>query len=242
MSKLLPAVTYRIAHLTDIDVSYREAVPVDRDITGLPTVVLLHGFPSGAHMFHRLIDILGSDYHVIAPEYPGFGPVDVAESLVVQKPWTFEWLTEVMKDLLNHLGIRDFIIYAFDWGGPIGFRLALRNPSGIQGLILQNANIYEEGLSESARTFIALNAEERGASEKVHQMLQESNTMGQYLTGVRDAQAVPPESWLIDQAYLDRGVRTKIQVQLAFDYKNNLLLYPQWQEWLRDSQPPTLIV
>ncbi len=242
MANALPAVFYRTLEVAGVHVSYREALPRDRDVSGLPTLLLLHGFPSGSHQFRRLIDVLGTTYRVIAPDYPGFGPTGVDFPGAPAHRWSFEWITDEVEGLLTALGVDDVVAYLFDWGGPIGFRLAERHPSWIRALVIQNANAYDEGLSDAARAFIALRPEKDGALAAVQEILTENSTRSQYESGVRGLSSIAPESWLLDQAYLDRGDRAAAQSALAFDYKTNLERYPAWQEWLRAYRPPVLVV
>ena len=242
MSHRLPSVTHHAVEVLGVRVTYREALPRDREVSGLPTLLLLHGFPSGSHQFRRLVDLLGTDHRIVAPDYPGFGPTGVDFAGVATSPWTFDWIADVVEELLLELGVDDVVAYLFDWGGPVGFRLAERHPSWIRALVIQNANAYDEGLSDAARSFVALGPNDHGAHEAVQGILQASSTRSQYLTGVREQSAIPPESWVLDQAYLDQGDRKEAQSALAFDYKSNLARYPAWQEWLRMHQPPTLII
>lgn len=238
MSSRLPVLSHTVVTVGGVPVAYREA----GRRTGAPTVLLLHGFPSGAHQFRRLIDVLGPEHHVLAPDYPGFGATGTDFSFAANAPWTFDWLADVVEGFLDSLRIERVVAYVFDWGGPILLRIAERRPDLIRGLVIQNANIYDEGLSDAARAFIALDETDSGAVESVLDLLHEHSTRSQYLSGARRPEAVAPESWLLDQAYLDRGERTGIQVRLAFDYKSNLRRYSGWQAWLRHHQPPTLVV
>ena len=236
----LPLVRHRDVDVDGVPVSYRETDP-SRARSGAPTVLLLHGFPSGAHQFRRLIDRLGDDHHLVAPDYPGFGPIGADFADARSQPWTFDWLSEVVEGFVDAVGLRELVLYMFDFGGPVGFRLAERRPETIRGLIIQNANMAEAGLSPAASAFISLERGDASAEQAVRDMLTEDSTRMQYLTGARDPAAVPPESYLLDQAYLDRGERLEAQLRLAFDYKSNLALYSVWQEWLRDFHPPTLV-
>ena len=234
----LPVLTHTVVTVGCVPVAYREA----GRRSGAPTVLLLHGFSSGAYQFRRLIGVLGLEHHVLAPDYPGFGATGTDFSFAADAPWAFDWLADVGEGFLDSLGIDQVVAYVFDWGGPILMWIAERRPGLVRGLVIQNANLYDEGLSEAARGFIALTETDADAVESVRELLDEESTWRQYLSGVRNPQSVAPESWLLDQTYLDRGDRTGIQVRLAFDYKSNLQRYADWQAWLRRHQPPALII
>lgn len=234
----VPDVTYAVVPVGGVPVAFREAGRRG----AAPTVLLLHGFPSGAHQFRRLIDLLAPEHHVLAPDYPGFGATGADFPFAADAPWTFDWLADVVEGFLDALAVEQVVAYVFDWGGPVLMRLAERRPDLVRGLVVQNANLYDEGLSEAARAFIALEENDAGAVQSVRELLTEGSTRSQYLTGLRRPDLVAPESWLLDATYLDRGHRTEIQVRLAFDYKSNLERYDAWQAWLARHQPPTLVV
>ncbi len=207
-------------------------------------MLLLHGFPSASHQFRRLIDALGGRYRLIAPDYPGFGHSDAPESATVGGPftYTFDRLAHVIEGFCKRLGLDRFVMYVFDFGAPVGFRLAKRHPEWIAGLVAQNGNAYEEGLSPMAREFIALRPETEEAEDRIREILTLPATRGQYVGGTTDPELIAPDGWTLDQHFLDLPGRKQIQVDLAFDYHTNVALYPQWQVWLRRYQPPTLIV
>lgn len=231
----IPRVRHHHLRVGDVEVFLRESEPGQQDA---PVLLLLHGFPSASHQFRRLIDALGNRYRLIAPDYPGFGHTQTPDGF----SFTFDRLAEVMDGLVAQLGLSRFALYMFDFGAPVGFRLAERYPDRVTGLIVQNGNLYREGLSDAARAFINLSADDTGAEETVRALLTLEGTRTQYDTGVRDVELIAPEGWTLDQHFLDIPGRKEAQVSLAFDYKNNLDLYPRWQEWLRTHQPPTLIV
>ncbi|MFC4372980.1 alpha/beta fold hydrolase [Nocardia halotolerans] len=231
----LPLVHHRHLDVDGVRVFYRESVPTRTDA---PTLLLLHGFPSASHQFRRLIDVLGDHYRLIAPDYPGFGNTTAPADF----EYTFDHLADVTEAFVRRLGLTRFAVYVFDFGAPVGFRLAERRPEWITGVIVQNANAYEAGLSEAAREFTALRPEQDGAEDTIRQLLTLAGTRGQYETGVTDTSLLPPESWLLDQYFLDLPGRKEAQVALAFDYKSNIARYPAWQDWLRRHTPPTLIV
>ncbi|MDJ0340872.1 alpha/beta hydrolase [Streptomyces sp. H10-C2] len=229
----LPRVAHRSIEVDGVRVFYREAGAPDA-----PTLLLLHGFPSASHQYRRLIYALGGQYHLIAPDYPGFGHSDAPASLT----YTFDLLADFIEGFCEALGLHRFTLYAFDFGAPVGFRLATRHPEWIAGLVVQNGNAYEDGLSPIARAFVAESPETEGSEGRMRQMLTLPFTRGQYEDGAADPSAVAPDGWTLDQHFLDLPGRDAIQLQLAYDYRSNVALYPQWQEWLRKHQPPTLVV
>lgn len=223
---LLPKVFHRHVEVDGVRVFYRETGPADA-----PTLLLLHGFPSASHQFRRLLDALGTRYHLVAPDYPGFGhSADLDHH-------TFERLADVVEGFVRAVGLTRFALYAFDFGGPVGFRLATRHPEWITGLVVQNANAYEEGLSEAAQAFVANRDREVARS-----LMTLAFTRSQYEDGTTDRTLVDPDAWTLDQHFLDQPGRTEIQVDLALDYHTNVAEYPRWQQWLRTHQPPTLVV
>ncbi|BCK53500.1 alpha/beta fold hydrolase [Nocardia wallacei] len=230
----LPQVHHRHIDVEGVDVFYRESVPTRPDA---PTLLLLHGFPSASHQFRRLIDALGDRYRLLAPDYPGFGNTTAPADFT----YTFDRLADITAGFVQRLGLTRFAMYVFDFGAPVGFRLAERHPEWIAGLIVQNGNAYESGLSDAAREFTALRPEQEGAEQTIRELLTLSGTRSQYETGVPDPTQLSPESWLLDQYFLDLPGRQAAQVALAFDYKSNLARYPRWQAWLREHRPPTLI-
>lgn len=223
----IPRVAHRFVEVDGVRVFYREAGPIDA-----PTVLLLHGFPSASHQFKRLIDALGSDYHLIAPDYPGFGHTEAPDDFV----YSFERLADITEGFVQAVGLERFVLYAFDFGGPVGFRLATRHPEWIAGLIVQNTNAYEEGLSPLALDTIAAPA------EALDGLFTLPVTRGQYEGGTTDVSLIAPDGWTLDQHFLDQPGRKDAQIALALDYHSNLELYPAWQQWFRDHQPPTLVV
>jgi pimeloyl-ACP methyl ester carboxylesterase len=231
------AVARTVHRSLDVDgvrVFYRESVPERADA---PVLLLLHGFPSASHQFRRLIDVLGGRYRLIAPDYPGFGRTQAPDGFT----YSFDRLADVTEGFVERLGLSRFVMYVFDFGAPVGFRLAERHPEWIAGLIVQNGNAYADGLSDAARGFIALRPGEDGAEETIRGLLTLEGTRGQYETGVADTGAIAPDGWTLDQHFLDLPGRKEAQVALAFDYRSNVERYGAWQAWLREHRPPTLI-
>ncbi|MGV9772734.1 alpha/beta fold hydrolase [Streptosporangium sp. NPDC003464] len=228
-----PRVAHRYVDVDGVRVFYRQTGPADA-----PALLLLHGFPSASHQFRRLMDALGDRYRLIAPDYPGFGLTEAPEDFT----YSFDRLADVVEGFVTALGLDRFVMYTFDFGGPVGFRLATRHPEWIAGLIVQNANLYEEGLSDLARGMIANRPGVEGAEANVRQILELPVTRGQYEGGTTDVELVAPDGWILDQHFLDLPGRKEAQVDLALDYHSNVARYPEWQQWLRDHRPPTLIV
>ncbi|WP_243437487.1 alpha/beta fold hydrolase [Streptomyces sp. FH025] len=236
MSELtIPHVHHRHVELDGLRVFYRETGPADA-----PVLLLLHGFPSASHQYARLLDALGARYRLIAPDYPGFGHSDSPGPDVFR--YRFDTLADVVERFCLALGLDRFALYVFDFGAPVGLRLATRRPEWITGLVVQNGNAYEEGLSEQAREFIAHRRGIPGAEEVARSILTLDVTRGQYEGGTADPSLVAPDGWTLDQHFLDLPCRKDIQVELALDYHSNLELYPRWQEWLRANRPPTLVI
>lgn len=229
----IPHVVHRFVDVDGVRVFYRETGPAHG-----PALLLLHGFPSASHQFRRLMDALGTRYRLIAPDYPGFGHTEVPDGF----GYDFERLADVTEGFVRRLGLERFVLYAFDFGGPVGFRLATRHPEWIAGLIVQNANAYDEGLSDLARGFIANRPGVPGAVDNVHEILVLAATRGQYEGGTTDPSLVAPDGWTLDQHFLDQPGRKQAQVDLALDYHSNLELYPVWQRWLREHRPPALVL
>lgn len=229
----IPQVAHRFVEVDGVRVFYREAGPHDA-----PVLLLLHGFPSASHQFRRLIDALGSRYRLVAPDYPGFGHTEVPDGFT----YSFDALADVIEGFVAAIGLDRFVLYAFDFGGPVGFRVAERHPRWIAGLVVQNANAYDEGLSDAARATIANRPGVPGAEARVAELLLLPVTRGQYEGGTADPALVAPDGWTLDQHLLDRPGRKAAQVALGLDYHTNVERYPAWQQWFRDHRPPTLVV
>jgi putative NADH-flavin reductase/pimeloyl-ACP methyl ester carboxylesterase len=236
----LPRVVQRHVDVDGLRVFYREAEAP----AGAPTLLLLHGFPTASHQFKRLIDALGGRVRLIAPDYPGFGYSDSPPSSQAGGSFTysFDTLTDVVEAFARKLALDRFALYMFDFGAPVGFRLATRHPDWIAGIVVQNANAYEAGLSPLAREVIAARPEDEGAEDKLRGLLSLEAIRDQYLHGVRHPDAISPDGWTLDHRFLQLPGRERIQLDLAFDYHSNVALYPRWQAWLREHRPPTLVV
>ncbi|PRX49350.1 pimeloyl-ACP methyl ester carboxylesterase [Prauserella shujinwangii] len=231
---------HRSVDVGGVRIFYRDTVAPE----GAPVLLLLHGFPSSSHQFRRVLDTLGGRYRLIAPDYPGFGHSDVPRpaSTGGSFAYTFDHLADVVEGFVAALGLTRFALYVFDFGAPVGFRLATRRPDRVTGLVVQNGNAYAEGLSRQAREFIALRPGTPGAEDTVRGLLTLPATRGQYEGGAGDVELIAPDGWTLDQHFLDLPGRERPQLDLAFDYHTNVALYPRWQEWLREHRPPTLVV
>ena len=233
-----PVTRYRTVAVGDGKVFYREAGDPKK-----PALLLLHGFPTSSHMFRDLIPLLADRYHVIAPDYPGFGFSDAPDR--TSFPYTFEHLADVMDGFAQTVGLKRYAMYIFDYGAPIGLRLALAHPDRVTAIISQNGNAYEEGLSAG---FAGRLKASREATEQARTAWRAALTpdAGQrrYLTGVPDAKrdVVAPEAFALDSALLARPGNDEIQLDLLMDYNSNVALYPQVQEYLRRRRPPVLLV
>ncbi|MGW5923287.1 alpha/beta fold hydrolase [Nocardia fluminea] len=229
-------VSHHTVEIQGRSVFYREAGDSNK-----PTLLLLHGFPSSSAMFRNLIPALADDYHVIAPDHLGFG--QSAMPPVDEFDYSFDALTEITLELLDTLGIDRFALYIQDYGAPIGLRIASRNPARVTAIITQSGNAYLEGFTPFWEVLFA-HADDRATHEPaVRELLELAATKWQYTHGVpADRLAlISPDTWTLDQAYLDRPGNKEIQLQLFFDYKNNLDGYPAFQRYFAEHQPPTLI-
>jgi pimeloyl-ACP methyl ester carboxylesterase len=232
----IPVVHHRTTQIGQLEIFYREAGEENRH-----TIVLLHGFPSSSHMFRNLIPAIADKYHVIAPDLPGFGLSTSPDRSGFA--YTFEMFADTVAALLDRLGISRYAAYVMDYGAPVGFRLALNHQTQVSALIIQNGNAYEEGLQEFWDPIRALwsdNSEEH--RDALRPFLRPDMTRMQYVDGVKDLSRLDPAAWLHDQIFLDRPGNADIQLDLLYDYRRNVELYPSIQGCLRFHQPPTLIL
>lgn len=220
-----------------VDVFYREAGPKDA-----PAVLLLHGFPTSSHMFRNLIPHLAEKYHVVAPDYPGFGYSSMPS--VKEFDYTFDNLANVVEKFTEKIGLEKYSIYLMDYGAPVGYRLATRHPERVETLIVQNGNAYTEGLDNDFWVPVKKYWQERSArnEEALKAFVRIDATRWQYTHGVRNVETISPDTWNHVQPLLDRPGNEAIQLALFYSYGSNPPLYPQWQEYLRKNQPPTLVV
>jgi pimeloyl-ACP methyl ester carboxylesterase len=227
---------YRHAQVDGSKIFYREAGPKTA-----PTLLLLHGFPTSSHMFRKLSPLLVDRYHIVAPDLPGFGFTESPDRS--KFAYTFENLAKTIGRFTEVLGLDRFAIYIFDYGAPVGLRLALENPERITGIISQNGNAYEEGLSQGWNPIQKYWKEPTAVNRAaLRDFLTPEATKGQYLYGVANPELVAPESYTLDSALLARPGNDEIQLDLFLDYASNVALYPKFQEYFRKNQPPLLAV
>lgn len=205
-----------------------------------PAIVLLHGFPSSSHMFRKLIPLLADKFYIIAPDYPGFGCS--AMPLVSEFHYCFEQISMVIEKLLNELSIQKFILYCQDYGGPVGFRMAVRNPDRVLGFVIQNTAVSRNGLGSGFDSMRALwrNQGKPGRTDALT-ALKFDATKKKYLHGAENPQLIGGDGYSLDQYFLDREGNADIQMALWYDYRHNIVRYPQWQEYLRRYQPLMLV-
>ena len=227
---------YKTVEIDGLEIFYREAGPKDA-----PSILLLHGFPTSSHMFRNLISELSQDFHLVAPDYPGYGFSSMPT--VDEFEYSFDNLANVVDKFTKKIGLKKYSLYLQDYGAPVGFRLFVKNPKNIESLIIQNGNAYDEGLRDF---WIPLKAYWKDKSDKNAQPLKGfltlETTKWQFTHGVRNVQTISPDNWGHVQPLLDRKGNQAIQLELFYSYGTNPPLYPKWQAYMRKYQPPTLIV
>lgn len=231
------AVAYRAIDIDGVTIFYREA-----GVPEAPTLLLLHGFPSSSHMFRGLIPHLADRFHLVAPDYPGFGNSDAPA--VDRFAYTFDHLADVMERFVAALGLTSFGLYMQDYGGPIGLRIAVRRPEWVRALIVQNANAYREGITPTFDDLLRPLWEDRSPATEapVLALFEREGTLFQYTHGARHPEAMSPDAWNMDQYGLDRPGNAALQLELQANYHANLAKYPEWHAYFRAHQPPTLVV
>jgi pimeloyl-ACP methyl ester carboxylesterase len=230
-------VLHKTVKVGDLDIFYREAGPKDA-----PTVLLLHGFPTSSQMFRKLIPALGDRYHVVAPDYPGFGHSSMPPRDRFR--YTFDNLAKVIGDFTDKLGLTKYAIYVQDYGAPVGYRLAVAHPERITAIVVQNGNAYDEGLDNDFWKPLKAYWKEPDSREKrdaLRAFLTYDATKWQYTHGVKNPELVSPDGAAHDQFLLDRKGNDEIQLDLFLSYGSNPPLYPKWQAYFREHQPPVLI-
>jgi len=229
--------SYRRAGVKGRSLFYREA-----GSQSSPTIVLLHGFPTSSHMFRDLIPQLADNYHVIAPDYPGFGYSDAPS--VQEFDYTFDNLAAHVEELLfGALGLKQFSIYVQDYGAPVGYRIASKHPDAIPSIVVQNGNAYSQGIGSGFDVMKPFWANRSSETEKpVRGLLKKETTIFQYTHGVKDPDKISPDSYTLDQFFLDRPGNDAIQLDLLHNYQSNLGHYDRWHEYFRKYQPGMLIV
>jgi pimeloyl-ACP methyl ester carboxylesterase len=230
-------VRYKTAQIDHLNIFYREAGPVDA-----PVLLLMHGFPSSSFMFRNLIGKLKHRYHIIAPDYPGFGHSSVPS--IDSFEYSFDQLSRVMERFVDKMGIRSFSMYIQDYGAPVGLRLVTRRPELLQCLIIQNGNAYEEGLGDAWAPLKAIWTDPHNPEKKqeVINFMNLAGTKFQYAEGVGDASLLSPDTYTLDQYLLERPGMKEIQYQLLYDYRTNISEYASFQKTFRQKQPPALVV
>ncbi|MFM9277796.1 alpha/beta fold hydrolase [Paenibacillus jiagnxiensis] len=230
------SIKHSFAQVNGLNIFYREAGSREN-----PTILLLHGFPSSSHMYRNLIVQLEDRYHIIAPDYPGFGNSD--QPLISEFTYTFDSLASLINDFVEQLNLNKYSIYVHDYGAPVGFRLSSMHPERVQTIISQNGNAYEEGLEPAWDPIRALwkDPADSANRENVLQLLTLEFTKYQYVNGTRNPENISPDTWNMDQIALDRPGNNDIQLALYYDYQNNLKQYPIWHDYFKTYQPPMLV-
>jgi len=228
--------SYKTIKVKGLNIFYREA-----GLKSNPTILLLHGYPTSSHMFRKLMDDLSGSYHVIAPDYPGFGKSE--QPLMKDFDYTFDNMSLIVEDLLDQLAIEKYSLYLMDYGAPIGFRIAAKNPQKVESLIIQNGNAYDEGLKDFWIPIKKYWNDKTIANGKALEGFHSPRGLKwQYTHGVQDTSKISPDNWNLDLQHLTRKENNEIQLAMFYDYRTNVPLYPEWQQYFRDHQPPTLIV
>ena len=228
-------VYYKSVAIEGITIFYREAGDASK-----PTILLLHGFPSSSHMYRNLIDELSDQYHLIAPDYPGFGNSDMPAR--TDYNYTFDNLSVTIEKFIDAIGLKKFSLYMQDYGSPVGYRIAVRRPELIQAILIQNANAYVEGFGPAIQDGQNYWANKNEETEKAMRgILTLEGTKLQYLDGVENPEKISPDAYHYDQYFLNSPGNVEILLDLLYDYRKNITLYPVWQKYLREVQPPTLI-
>jgi len=229
-------VSYKTVEVNGLDIFYREAGDTNK-----PTILLLHGYPTSSHMFRNLITDLSVQYHVLAPDYPGFGRSE--QPAIANFKYTFDNMANIVEGFLKEMKVEKYSIYLMDYGAPIGFRIASKYPEKVESLIIQNGNAYDEGLRDFwipiKKYWNDYTVENGKPLEGFHTP---DGLKWQYTHGVQDATKISPDNWNIDLQHLTRKENNEIQLAMFYDYRTNVPLYPKWQQYFRDHQPPTLIV
>ncbi|OUR95847.1 hypothetical protein A9Q84_15210 [Halobacteriovorax marinus] len=219
-----------------LDISYREAGDPRN-----PTVLLLHGFPTSSHMFRNLIPVLANKYHVLAPDYPGYGNSTQAKREDFE--YSFKSFANVVEKFLEHKGVDKFALYLMDYGAPVGFRVFSNNPKRVTAFIIQNGNAYDQGLEkfwDPIKKYWSNGSKEN--RDALRGLLTLGATKWQYTHGTEDVSKISSDNWFHDQYLLDREGNKEIQLDMFYSYRTNVALYPKWQKQFRKSAPPTIIL
>jgi pimeloyl-ACP methyl ester carboxylesterase len=227
--------TYRRILVDGVNIFYREA-----GSSSTPTIVLLHGFPSSSREFDWLIPLLATQYHVVAPDFPGFGQSEAPPPS--SYAYTFDRLAATSTRFLEQLGIERYSLYLHDYGGPVGFRMMQSHPERLLALIVQNANAYHEGLGVKWAGIASYWTDRGGHPEVFDAFVSQAATEQRHTLGTSHPERYNPDSWTDEFSFLSRPGQREIQAELLYDYRTNVASYPAWQSWLRAHKPPTLVV
>jgi len=227
--------TYGTVEVDGLDVFFREAGAEHEQ-----TLVLLPGFPSSSHQYRELIPLLADQVHVVAPDYPGFGYSESPP--VADFDYTFDALARVTEGFLDARGIDRFALYVFDFGAPVGYRIAAARPERVTALVIQNGNAYEEGLGPMMDVQAEFWRDRDGVEPRIRELLTLEVTRAQYTDGAGDRSRLSPDAWTLDQHFLELPHRKDVMVELLYDYQSNTARYPEWQAYFREHRPPALVV
>ena len=228
-------ISYHRVEVDGVGVFYREAGP-----NNAPAIVLLHGFPSSSREFDTLIPLLATRYHLIAPDFPGFGQSDAPRTAAYA--YTFDHLAKTIDDLLAAINVKNYSLYVHDYGAPVGFRIILAHPERLQALIIQNGNVYKEGLGGKWAKIAEYWADPEAHPEVVDAFLSFEATKQRHIAGTSHPERYNPDTWTDEYAHLSKPGQREIQAALLYDYRTNVASYPEWQAWLRQHKPATLVV
>jgi pimeloyl-ACP methyl ester carboxylesterase len=236
MSRNITKVLYKTAIVEELSIFYREAGD-----PGNPKLLLLHGFPASSHQYRNLISALSDRFHIVAPDYPGFG--NSAMPSPDKFDYTFDRLSEIIEGFLKEIGFTYFGLYAQDYGGPVGFRIITRHPDWLEWLIIQNANAYEIGFTsawDGLRNSLWKNRTPE-AEKPLYGFLELDVIKQVYLHGHKNPELISPDNWNVDYRFMERTNARQVQMDLFYDYRTNVSLYPKWQQFIREHRPKTLI-
>jgi pimeloyl-ACP methyl ester carboxylesterase len=227
---------YRSAKVDGLNIAYREAGDPRS-----PKLVLLHGFPASSHQYRNLIPALATRFHVIAPDYPGFGNSDMPDPAVFT--YTFDKLSEITEGFLQDRGFDRYGLFVQDYGGPVGFRIVMRHPEALDWLVIQNTNAYEIGFTAAWDGFRGALWKNRSPETErpLAAFLERDAIKGIYLFGAKNPELISPDNWESDWGFMQRPNAKRVQLDLFYDYRTNVELYPKWQAFLRERQPKTII-
>lgn len=231
-------VQYATENVNGINIFYREAGDPSKQ-----ALVLLHGFPTSSHMYREVLDDLGDEFYIIAPDYPGFGDSDFPSP--AEYEYTFDNLAETTNTFLEQKGITNYVLMIQDYGSPVGMRIAVKHPERVAGLISMNGNVYEEGINKAGWGPVISYWDKKTPEleqEIIDNVFSLDGLRWQYTHGTRNPDGILPENWKLDFQKLNRSGAHRVALDLFFDYQNNIKRYPQWQKYLRENQPPLLVI